>query len=91
MLIDVDKLKYMMYKAAFIEDSNLQKWDSGCWIRYRLFEKLVDTAPPVDAVIPIRCKDCAHYENGLCFVVGRLPDPDNYCSWAIKKGECEDA
>ena len=46
MLIDIDELKSRMYQAAFLEDSNLQKWDGGCWIRYKLFERVVNSVPP---------------------------------------------
>lgn len=34
----VDKLRAIMYHKAFEEDSDMQKWDSGCWIRYKMFE-----------------------------------------------------
>lgn len=41
-LIDRECLRECMYHAAFEEESDLQKWDSGCWIRYKLFEKILD-------------------------------------------------
>jgi len=31
-----------MYHKCFLEGSDMQKWDSGCWIRYKLFENIVD-------------------------------------------------
>ena len=37
-LIDADALGNRMYHESFEKDSDLQKWDSGCWIRYKLFE-----------------------------------------------------
>lgn len=37
-LIDADALGEAMYHAAFETDTDLQKWDGGCWIRYKLFE-----------------------------------------------------
>ena len=37
-LIDADALENRMYHESFEKDSDLQKWDSGCWIRYKLFE-----------------------------------------------------
>lgn len=57
-LIDADKLQHDMYDAAFIQDSNMQKWDGGCWIRYKMFEKTLEKQ---DEAI-VRCKDCKHYE-----------------------------
>ena len=44
-LIDIDALNNAMYHEAFETDSNMQKWDSGCWIRYKMFEKHRDLAP----------------------------------------------
>jgi len=46
-LIDIDKLSDAMYHEAFETDSDWQKWDSGCWIRYKLFERQRDSAPVV--------------------------------------------
>ena len=46
-LIDADDFGNRMYHEAFEKDSDLQKWDSGCWIRYRLFEKVLREQPTV--------------------------------------------
>lgn len=46
--INADALKERMYHYAFEEDTG--KWDSGCWIRYKLFEKAVDESPTIDPV-----------------------------------------
>ena len=46
-LIDADELSRKMYEEAFIKDSDLQRWDNGCWIRYRLFGKVLDDAPTI--------------------------------------------
>lgn len=35
-------LTELMYQKSMIEDSEMQKWDSGCWIRYKLFENCVE-------------------------------------------------
>ena len=53
-LIDADALNDSMYHEAFETDSELQKWDSGCWIRYKMFENHLDMAPTVDAVPVVR-------------------------------------
>ena len=61
-LIDVDALRDKMYHEAFETDTPDQKWDSGCWIRYKMFERNIENAPTVDAA-PVRhgswktCKD----------------------------------
>ena len=49
-LIDVDKLNAEMYHEAFETDTDLQKWESGCWIRYKMYENATDYSPTVDAV-----------------------------------------
>lgn len=46
-LIDADALRQTMYHEAFETDSPLQKWDSGCWIRYKMFERMEEAAPTI--------------------------------------------
>jgi hypothetical protein len=41
-LVDLDELSRRMYHEAFETDSDLQKWDGGCWIRYKMFENCRD-------------------------------------------------
>ena len=48
-LIDADELNEFMYHEAFETDSEMQKWDSGCWIRYKMFENNLAKCKPVDA------------------------------------------
>ena len=47
--IDADKLSADMYHEAFVKDSDMQKWDSGCWIRYKMFENVLKAQPAVEA------------------------------------------
>lgn len=49
-LIDADALREVMYHEAFEKDTDMQKWDSGCWIRYKMFENEIENAPTIDAV-----------------------------------------
>lgn len=46
-LIDRDALRQSMYHEAFETDSSMQKWDSGCWIRYKMFERVEENAPTI--------------------------------------------
>lgn len=46
-LIDAEKLESRMYHEAFETDSDLQKWDSGCWIRYKMFEQNIQKAETI--------------------------------------------
>lgn len=48
-LIDADKLRETMYHEAFETDTDMQKWDSGCWIRYKMFENAIENAPTIEA------------------------------------------
>lgn len=47
-LIDADALRERMYHDAFETDSDMQKWDSGCWIRYKMFENAIKDAPTIE-------------------------------------------
>ena len=74
-----DALRQKMYHESFETDTDLQKWDSGCWIRYKLFEKVIDSIPSADVVErkrgewifddPIRanfkCSECLE-RNDIC-------------------------
>lgn len=46
-LIDADALRAKMYHEAFETDTQMQKWDSGCWIRYKMFERMEEDAPTI--------------------------------------------
>jgi len=49
-LVNADKLEADMYHNAFEIDTDLQKWDSGCWIRYKMFENVINEQPTVEAI-----------------------------------------
>ena len=46
-LIDRARLSTEMYNEAFETDTDLQRWDSGCWIRFKMFEDKCDSASTV--------------------------------------------
>lgn len=52
-LISADALRQRMYHDAFETDTEMQRWEGGCWIRYKMFENALEDAPTVDAV-PVR-------------------------------------
>lgn len=62
-LISADKLEHDMYHNAFEIDTDLQKWDSGCWIRYKMFENVIEKQPTVDAE-PVRHGHWVKNDNG---------------------------
>lgn len=98
--IDADALIERMYHNAFEIDTDMQKWDSGCWIRYKMFENAMDSAPIVDAVSVVRCKECKYFIDNLTEDATdemydacrwdwkrRIPNPDDFCSHGEREGE----
>ena len=62
-IIDADKLEADMYHNAFEVDTDLQRWDSGCWIRYKMFENVIEEQPTVDAVPVTHGHWINHYDD----------------------------
>lgn len=54
-IINADQLEGKMYHEAFENDVSydernpMARWDSGLWIRYKLFEKCLENTPTIDA------------------------------------------
>lgn len=48
--IDANRLEEELYHEAFETDTEMQRWDSGCWIRYKMFENILEKQPDVDVV-----------------------------------------
>ena len=59
--IDADALGNRLYHEVFEKDSEDQRWDSGCWMRYRLFEKVLREQPTIEQPEIIRCQDCEYW------------------------------
>ena len=49
-LIDADALNAEMYHKSFEVDDGRNIWNSGLWIRYKIFEEAIRDAPTIDAV-----------------------------------------
>lgn len=79
-LISRKAMREAMYHEAMEKDSNEQKWDGGCWIRYKMFERVIESLPSAEPVI--RCKDCEH--NGYCCRLSSRT-PNDYCSHAKRR------
>ena len=92
-LISKSALNEAMYHEAFETDSDMQKWDSGCWIRYKMFENALAAAPTIDAVPVVRCKDCRWKEEeqpGMVYcpaTVGGWVDEDWFCKGGERSEE----
>lgn len=48
-LIDADALAKEMYRKSYEVDDGRNRWDSGLWIRYKIFEEAIRDAPTVIA------------------------------------------
>lgn len=95
--IDRNELKQEMYHEVFEKDSDMQKWDSGCWMRYRLFEKVLEKIPSKDVVKVVRCGNCRFLderftdsERGYCLSNDIVIKKDGYCSYGKQKLKTED-
>ena len=83
-LIDADKLERQEY-----------------WGNERCFDYVdaddIDNAPTVDAVPVVRCKDCKHYDLGVCLKIysdgNAHPEawqsrrPEDFCSYGERKDD----
>lgn len=81
-LISRQQLRAAMYHEAFEKDSDLQKWDSGCWIRYKLFENVIDNLPSAQPEI-IRCKECKNHN--LCAIEDEARYETFFCKWGERR------
>ena len=60
---------------------------------------MVDRCPTVDAEVVVRCKDCKHYEMGVCLKIysdgNAHPEawqsrkPDDFCSYGERKDDAD--
>ena len=87
--IKVNTLRNEMYHEAFETDTEMQRWDSGCWIRYKLFENILDQLPTADVVEVVRCKECRYWDNRFDVMVCNLTDgmkgASDYCSYGERR------
>lgn len=92
-LISRQQLRAAMYHEAFEKDSDLQKWDNGCWIRYKLFENVIDNLPSAQRKgkwIYLTGLDC--FECSVCGSA-MVRNIFNYCPWCgarMEKGETDE-
>ena len=94
-LIDAESLRGAMYHKSFETDTDLQRWDSGCWIRYKLFQETIDEEPTVDAVRVVRCRDCMYYEETwsgfpICRLTINGAKADGFCAWGERREDAEE-
>lgn len=88
-LIDADALSETIKQGV---ETNLQKFFANV---------CVATAPTVDAVPVVRCKNCTHYDLGVClkiysdgnahFEAWQSRNPDDFCSYGERKDEANES
>lgn len=82
-LIDADALDAEMYHKSFEVDDGRNVWNSGLWIRYKIFEEALRDAPTVDAVPVVHgrwIKDRLVSTNGGTYGVRRC----SVCEWCFE-------
>lgn len=79
--IDANDFENVMYHEAFETDTEMQRWDSGCWIRYKLFENLLEKQPKADVVHVVHGEWKWTGSNNLrCSECGEIaPTSYNFC------------
>lgn len=100
-MIDADALNDAMYHEAFENDVSydernpMARWDSGLWIRYKMFENVIDDAPTIE---PKRGEWIQMYRNGfgnmicMCSKCNFHATKSNFCPNCgadMRKGESE--
>lgn len=78
--INRETLRDLMYTEAFERDTGLQRWDSGLWIRYKLFENCLDATPVADVVerpcwISVKERLPEDREDVLCWLLNIYGEP----------------
>ena len=63
----------------------------------RIVKNALENAPAVDAVEVVRCRDCIHYEMGVCLKIysdGAVSEyawqerkPDDFCSYGERRND----
>ena len=87
-----EALEQRMYHEAFENDASydernpMAKWDSGLWIRYKLFENVLASIPSADVVEPkrgewigTRIGHYPGYECSLCHYGVQPWNTTNFC------------
>lgn len=85
-LISREALRRRMYHEAFETDNGMQKWDSGLWIRYKIFENVIEAEPTADAVEVVRCKECKYFYKASKYCSEFMTkDEDGFCKWGERR------
>ena len=91
-LIDGDLLMKTVFNDVVLVDGEVK----GVGL---ILAETVDKAPTIDAVPVVRCRECKHYEMGVCLKIyddgaasryaWQERKPDNFCSYGERKEGAE--
>ena len=96
-LIDADQMavdESEAYMSAQVQVTDDLKWLVN-FAAHSKIQRLIADTPTVDAVPVVRCKDCKHYDMGVCLKIysdGNVHSaawqkrkPDDFCSYGEQK------
>lgn len=96
-LIDADQMavdESEAYMSAQVQITDDLKWLVN-FAAHSKIQRLIADTPTVDAVPVVRCKDCKHYDMGVCLKIysdGNVHPaawqkrrPDDFCSYGERK------
>lgn len=89
-LIDAEELEGLFNKQI----------EQGATDAFDAFDDALQDTPTVEAEVVVRCKDCKHYDMGVCLKIysdgnvhaaaWQKRKPDDFCSYGERK-DCGDA
>ena len=92
-LIDANELKRKLVELG--GEPDYQHPDEDWGVGVCMAEGIVDEMPTVDAVEVVRCKDCIHYDFGVCLKIysdgavsqyaWQARNDDDFCSYGERK------
>ena len=96
-LIDADALKairfhYLPYSQIVPADCDTDEKVYAYKLGWNdAIDAIVESAPTVDAVEVVRCKDCFHFWDGVCKAHNDViyVDDNDFCSWGERKDETD--
>lgn len=97
-LIDADKMavdESEAYMSAQVQITDDLKWLVN-FAAHSKIQRIIADTPTVDAVPVVRCKDCKHYDMGVCLKIysdgsvhpaaWQSRKPEDFCSYGEKAG-----
>lgn len=85
--------EYITKKAAInaVENAPIELFQS----EWEEIEEAINAAPAADVVPVVRCKDCIHYDLGVCLKIysdgnaqkdsWQSRNPNDFCSYGVRK------